>query len=97
MKKYILGLAIIIVSLTSCGTTKVVVPEGTPPEIAHIMTEYNLQYGYAETLVTAFKQQSSLNKYELEDISSVYVRSYGVYKVLSVRVGNSSEIIVNLD
>jgi len=97
MKKYILGLVIFIGTLVSCATTPMVIPEGTPPEVATIMTKYHLQKPKAEKLIDAFDNQSSLKPFKLDDISSVYERTMGHQRVLVVSVGGRNDVIVNLD
>jgi len=97
MKKYILGLVIFIGTLISCATTPMVIPEGTPPEVAEIMTKYHLQKPKAEKLIDAFQNQSGLKQFKLDDISSVYERTMGHQRVLVVSVGSRNDVIVNLD
>ena len=97
MKKYILGLVIFIGTLISCGSTPMVIPEGTSPEVAEIMTKYHLQKPKAEKLISAFENQSGLSKFKVSDISSVYERTMGHQRVLVVSVGGRSDVIVNLD
>lgn len=97
MRKYILGLIIFIGTLISCGSTEMVIPEGTPPEVAEVMTKYHLQKPKAEKLISAFENQSGLKKYTLDDISSVYERTMGRQRVLVVSVGGRNDVIVNLD
>ena len=97
MKKYILGLVIFIGTLISCGTTPMVIPEGTPPEVAEVMTKYHLQKPKAEKLINAFENQSGLSKFKVSDIASVYERTMGHQRVLVVSVGGRSDVIINLD
>ncbi len=97
MKKYILGLVIFLGTLVSCGTHEMVIPEGTPPQVAEIMTKYHLQKPKAEKLIQSFENQSGLTKYKLSDISSVFERTMGHQRVLVVSVGGRSDLIINLD
>jgi len=97
MKKYILGLVIFLGTLISCATTPMVIPEGTPPEVAEIMTKHHLEKSKAEKLISAFENQSGLTKYKLSDISSVFERTMGSQRVLVISVGGRSDVIVNLD
>lgn len=97
MKKYILGLFIVLGTLISCGSTEMVIPEGTPTEVAEIMTKYHLQKPKAEKLINAFSNQSGLKSFKLDDISSVYERTMGAQRVLVVSVGGRNDVIVNLD
>ena len=97
MKKYILGLVIFLGTLVSCATTPMVIPEGTPPQVAEIMTKYHLQKPKAEKLIQSFENQSGLTKYKLSDISSVFERTMGHQRVLVVSVGGRSDLIINLD
>lgn len=97
MKKYILVLAIFIGGLFSCGTTPMVIPEGTSPEVAEVMTKYHLQKPKAEKLISAFENQTGLSNYKVSDIASVYERTMGNQRVLVVSVGGRNDVIVNLD
>ena len=97
MKKYFLVLVIFIGGLFSCGSAPMVIPEGTEPEVAEVMTKFHLQKPKAEILITALKNQTSLSKYEVSDIASVYERTMGNQRVLVVSVGNRNDIYVNLD
>ena len=97
MKKYILGLVIFIGTLISCGTTPMVIPEGTSPEVAEVMTKYYLKKPKAEKLISAFENQSGLSNFKVSDISSVRESMMGPSRVLIVSVGGRSDVIVNLD
>jgi|LGVF01.1.fsa_nt_gb hypothetical protein len=96
MKKYILVLSIFLGTLLSCGTTEMVIPEGTPTEVAEVMKKYYLQKPKAEKLINAFENQSGLANFKLNDISSVRETTMGTNRVLVVSVG-SNDVIVNLD
>ena len=97
MKKYLIIISILLGSIVSCGTSEVVIPEGTPTDVAQMMTKYHLRKPKAEKLVGAFKNQSGLSQFKLEDISSVYEKTVGAQRVLVVSVGTRSSVIVNLD
>ena len=97
MKKYILVISLFLGVLVSCGTTEMVIPEGTPPEVAEVMTKYHLQKPKAEKLINAFENQSGLSNFKISDIASVYERTMGTSRVLVVSVGGRNDVIVNLD
>ena len=97
MKKYILGLVIFIGTLISCATTPMVIPEGTSPEVAEVMTKYHLQKPKAEKLIEAFENQSGLTKFKVSDISSVRESTMGHRRVLIVSVGGRNDVMINLD
>jgi hypothetical protein len=61
------------------------------------MTKYHLQKSKAEKLINAFKNQSGLKQFTIDEISSVYERTMGSQRVLVVSVGGRNDVIVNLD
>ena len=97
MRKRIIVLLAFVGLLISCGSTEMVIPEGTPDDVAQIMTKYYLQKPKAEMLIQAFENQSALSKFELSDISSVQQSTMGSRRVLIVSVGGRNDIIINLD
>lgn len=89
--------AIVVFSfLISCGTSEIIVPEGTDPQVAQVMTTYHLQKPKAEKLIESLDNQSGLNEVKLSDISSVQESVIRGRRVLIVYAGNK-KLYVNLD
>lgn len=96
MKKYLTILVIAIGLLISCGTSEMVIPEGTPPEVAQVMKTYHIKQDSAVKLLDALESQSGLSDVNMSDISSVQERIIQGRRVLAVKAG-FKDFYVNLD
>ncbi|MEN8137237.1 MAG: hypothetical protein ABFR62_02285 [Bacteroidota bacterium] len=96
MKKYLTILVIAIGLLISCGTSEMVIPEGTPPEVAQVMKTYHIKQDSAVKLLDALESQSGLSDVKMSDISSVQERIIQGRRVLAVKAG-FKDFYVNLD